>query len=326
MGRRLAGADMSHPLHRRALAGGLLSLGAAAALAPIAGAQGEPGLIVRRESRYNTIYIRREPGGLISMQFGVNERRFTESLYNPADPRELPVAYTRYMTVALLYPPRLNNVLEIGLGGGRTANYLHLHMPELTITSVELDPDVIALARRYFGVTPNARFRVEEADGRMYLRRTNAQYDLIMVDAYRGTFVPFHLLTREFFETVKSRLAPGGAVAQNIEPCTMLYESAINTLKAVFDHVDVYNSGGNVVAVAYDGEIPTQAQFRRRARQLQAAHNFRHPIEPMIEIRRIANRLRGASVLTDDFAPVESLNATERHNARQPSARGTGRC
>jgi len=315
---------MSVHLDRRTLGAGILGLGASAVLAPNAAAQGD--LITRRESRYNTIYVRRDDG-YVSMQFGINERRFTESLYNPRDPRELPVEYTRYMTVSLLYPRQLTNVLEIGLGGGRTANYLHLHMPQLNITSVELDPEVIALARQYFGVRTNDRFRIVEQDGRMFLRRAgNARYDIIMVDAYRGTFVPFHLLTREFFQTAKSKLAPGGVLAQNIEPCTMLYESAINTLKAVFTNVDVYNAGGNVVAVAYDGEIPTQAHFRRRARQLQAAYNFRHPIEPLIEVRRIANRLRGASVLTDDFAPVESLNATERHNAPQPNARGTGRC
>lgn len=314
---------MSFKIDRRMFAAGLAAGFAAPSAALAQG--GDPSLLAMRESRYNTIYVRRQ-GDYIAMMFGVNRRLFTESLYNPRDPRELPVEYTRYMTTALAYPMRLNNILEIGLGGGRTANYIHLHMPNVNITSVELDPEVIALARQYFGVTTNQRFRIVEDDGRRYLRQSQQRYDLIMVDAYRGTFVPFHLLTREFFQTAKRRLNAGGVLAQNIEPCTMLYESAINTLKAVFANVDILNAGGNVVAIAYDGPVRGQNPLIRRARQLQEQFNFRHPIEPLLAPRRIANRIAGARVLEDDFAPVESLNAMNRHNAPQPNAQGTGRC
>ena len=39
---------------------------------------------------------------------------------------------------------------------------------------------------------------------------------IVLIDAYRGPFVPFHLLTKEFYALVKSRLAPGGVVVQNV--------------------------------------------------------------------------------------------------------------
>src|SRR6202012_5489769 len=122
---------------------GVLIGAGAAAFAPFARSQ-DSALIEQRDSQYNTIYIRRE-GGLIGMIFGVNRRYFTESLYNPADPKELPVIYTRYMTAALAYPATLTNALEIGLGGGRTASYLNRYMGALRLTCVELDPDVIAM-------------------------------------------------------------------------------------------------------------------------------------------------------------------------------------
>jgi spermidine synthase len=276
----------------------------------------DPALIEMRETRYNTIYVRRE-GSLIGMIFGVNRRYFTESLYDPADPRELPVIYTRYMTAALAYPATLTSVLEIGLGGGRTASYLNRHMPALNFTCVELDPDVISLAKRYFGVSETPTLKLVAKDGRAYLRSDKGLYDLIMIDAYRGTFVPFHLLTREFFQLVKQHLRPGGAVAQNIEPTTMLFPAALATLKSVFAHVDTYYADGNVVAVAYDGPARTDAALGARAAALQGAYKFRHPLPDLFAARQGDVATPIAKPLTDDFAPVDSLRATERNNKKR---------
>ena len=274
-------------------------------------------LIEKKESKYNTIYVLKE-GANIGMIFGVNRRLFTESLYNPADPRELPVVYTRYMTAALAYPAKVATALEIGLGGGRTASYLNRHMgADLDLTCVELDPDVIALAKKHFGVVENANLKLVAKDGRLFLRETDKKYDLIMIDAYRGTFVPFHLLTKEFFTLAKERLNAGGVVAQNIEPTTMLYDSAIATLKDTFDQVEVYQADGNVVAIAYDGPQKPTPEIAGRMSALQAKYDFRHPLADFLPRRQIINKA-SARVLTDDFAPVESLRASERYNAKRP--------
>jgi spermidine synthase len=304
---------MPPTIDRRAFAAGLLAAGAAT---PVFAQVPRDQLVEQRESRYNTIYVTRE-GGYIGMKFGVNRRLFSESLYNPRDPRELPYTYTQYMTAVLAYPPQADNILEIGMGGGRTANYLHLQMPQTRITCVELDPVVIEFAQRYFGVRPGPRLQVVARDGRLFLRQTQDTYDIIMVDAYRGTFVPFHLLTREFFHIVKRKLKPGGACVQNIETSAMLYDAAIATLRSVFANVDIYQADGNVVAVAYDGPAKTSAQLRERAEAVQTANNLRYPIPAMVARRRPATGRVTARVLTDDFAPVESLRAIERHNEKR---------
>ena len=83
--------------------------------------------------------------------------------------------------------------------------------------------------------------------------KSKETWNVIMIDAYRGPFVPFHLLTEEFFKVVKSKLKPGGVVVQNIEPSTMMFDSAVATIQRVFANVELYDAGGNVVAVAYDG-------------------------------------------------------------------------
>ena len=290
---------------------GLWALGACGARAQ------DSVLIEKRESQYNTIYIRRE-GKYVGMIFGVNRQLFTESLYNPADPKELPVIYTRYMTAALAYPTTLTSALEIGLGGGRTASYLNKHMPALALTCVELDPQVIALAKKYFAVVETPTLRIVAKDGRSYLRMDDTKHDLIMIDAYRGTFVPFHLLTKEFFQMVKAHLKPGGVCAQNIEPTTMLYPAAIATLRSVFQHVDVYEADGNIVAVAYDGPAKTTDVLLARAKALQTTYKFRHPLPDLFGYRQMDIATpAGGRALTDDFAPVDYLRATKRNNEKR---------
>ncbi|WP_439813908.1 spermidine synthase [Zavarzinia sp. CC-PAN008] len=290
-----------------ALAAGLL-LGAAWAAGPAVAQE----FVETRESAYNSIFIKRS-GDYLSMVFGHNQKLFTESAVNTKDPLELPVAYNRLMTVALAYQPKTASVLEIGLGGGSTAWYLHQTFPDMTVTAVELDPVVIELAQKYFFVRPDERLKLVEQDGRLHLVRRPETYDLIMVDAYRGPFVPFHLLTKEFFAKAKERLNPGGVLAQNVEPSTMIYDSAIATIASVFEHVDVYPAQFNYVAIAYDGPQKTDAELAARAAAIDGARAPRYALAGMVTDRRPVEQVAG-QVFTDDFAPVEMLNATERHN------------
>jgi spermidine synthase len=272
-------------------------------------------LVEERSSTYNNIYVYKDGPHMI-MTFGHNKRFYTESIYDTTNALALPVAYTRYMTVGLAYSGKLDKLLEIGFGGGRTAWYLHKHLPALQVTAVELDPAVVELAIKYFGVRSEDGFKIEISDGRRYMLKNPGTWDVIMVDAYRGPFVPFHLLTEEFFKLVKSRLTPGGVALQNIEPSTMMFDSAIATIQRVFANVDLYEAGGNVVAVAYDGPPRTQAALAARAAALQGRHHFVYPLPDLLQDRRIVNRSVPGKVLSDDFAPVESLLAIEKHNRK----------
>ena len=93
---------------------------------------------------------------------------------------------------------------------------------------------MITAAKKYFGIIETPRVRYLEGDGRVFLNRHKETYDLILVDAFHGGYVPFHLLTREFYALVKQRLAPGGAAAFNVHDGTKLYASTLLTLRAVF--------------------------------------------------------------------------------------------
>ena len=272
-------------------------------------------LIETRESLYNNIFVYRDDT-YVTMTFGYNKRIYTESRMNLADRAELPVAYTRFMTVALAYAQERSALAMIGLGGGRTSQYLHQFMPKMDIDVVELDPDVIALAREHFSLQEGPRYRVHAADGRLYLRRVARTYDIVLVDAYRGPFVPFHLMTREFYELLRTRLRQGGVVAQNVEPSTMLFDSAIATMRAVFDQVDLYPAGGNVVVVAYDGPRREQSDLEARAGALQQTLELPYPLPELVAARRRLISPLDGKILTDDFAPANMLKAIEQRNRK----------
>lgn len=272
-------------------------------------------LLDSKESLYNNIYIFKRDG-LIIMTFGKNNRYWFESAYDPSDELKLPYVYSHYMGLSMAYAKNVRTITEIGFGGGRESWYLHKFMPDVKLTSVELDPDVIAMAKKYFGIREEGKFSIVNKDGRLYLKDNPAKYDVLLIDAYRGPFVPFHLLTTEFYELAKSRLNEGGVLAQNIEPNTMLFDAAIVTLKAVFDNVDLYTANRNIVAIAYDGPEKSKDALKESAKALQDKYDFRYNLADLADDRRVLKHPPDRKPLTDDFAPVEALKAIERHNEK----------
>jgi spermidine synthase len=263
------------------------------------------GRIAHIETEYNDIFITKRRNQL-TMSFQVKGYDYTESVAALDDPDDLPVRYTQVMTVGVLYPHEARRVLMIGLGGGSMSSYLGRFMPDATIDTVEVDPGVIAAAKKYFGMKETARVRYLEGDGRVFLNRNKESYDLILVDAFHGGYVPFHLLTREFYALVRQRLAPGGAAAFNVHDGTKLYASTLLTLRAVFSGLHLYPSGqGEMITVVTADAPPDPAALAQRASAMQEKFRFRFPLPALLERRTDkAGATQAGELLTDDFAPV----------------------
>ena len=200
------------------------------------------GRLAHIETEYNDVFITKRQNQLV-MSFQVKGWDYTELVANLLDPDDLPLRYAQVMTIATIYPETPRKILMLGLGGGSISTYLGRFMPEALITTVEIDPGVISAAKTYFGLRETERMRYRAGDGRVFLTRSSELYDLILLDAYRGGYVPFHLLTREFYALVKARLAPGGAAAFNVHDGTKLYASTVKTLGEVFPALDLYPTG-----------------------------------------------------------------------------------
>lgn len=271
--------------------------------------------LLKKESVYNTIFVFQE-GPYRILKFGYKQRHYWETTYNPRDPTEMPAVYTQYATAGLAYTRKLERAVVIGMGGGRTTWYLSHYLPQVQVTGVELDPEIVKIADKYFNVRAGGNLKIATRDGRIFMRRTKEKYDYIAVDAYRGAFVPFHLLTQEFYQLLEKRLEAGGVVVQNIEPSTMLFDHALATISSVFDTVDLYQANNNIVAIAHNGPRKSVGELIARAAPLQAAYKFRYKLADMVRKRMPEQDWDPKKVLTDDFAPANYLKAVEAHNRK----------
>jgi spermidine synthase len=275
------------------------------------------GQIARIETEYNDIFITKRRHEL-TMSFQLKGFDYTESVTNLRDIDELPVAYTRSMTTALAYPNELKRILMIGLGGGSISTYLGRAMPDVVIDTVEIDPGVITAAKKYFGIRENERVKYLAMDGRVFLKRNQQKYDLILIDAFHGGYVPFHLLTKEFYALVKERLAPGGAAVSNVHDGTKLYVSTIKTFGSVFPSVALHPSGEGEVATVVTAEpMPPDDVLAKRAADLQQKYGFRYALPGLLEKRGPMPSMKEAELLTDDFAPVNLYDAIGRERRKK---------
>lgn len=240
----------------------------------------------------------------------------------------LPPNYTDGFLVALAFPPRpIRSVVVLGLGAGMIPMRLSAFMPEVAVTTIEIDPEVVSVARRFFGFVPGPRDRVLLGDGRRELERQVSGTDVIFVDAYFADAVPFHLLTREFYASCRDRLAPDGVVAANfIGSMTgsgnALFWAAARTMQEVFPRVYVISGelsrggrffSGNAFLVASrspDRLDPATVADRSRA----VASRLDRPAVATwgADLYEGEMRTAGVPILTDDYSPTDALQHFRR--------------
>jgi len=197
------------------------------------------GVIYEHESRYQFIQIRERDG---VRRLYLNEGIAVHSLWRRETVLTGGVWDTFLALPSLLGRPP-ERLAILGNAGGTTARAFGVFYPRVAVDGVEIDPDVTRASRRYLGLGDNPKVRVHDADARPYLRRTDARFDLIFVDAYHQPYVPFYLATREFFALVEKRLQPGGLVALNVATVPgdrRLVRELSATLATVFPEVRVW--------------------------------------------------------------------------------------
>jgi predicted membrane-bound spermidine synthase len=165
------------------------------------------------DSRVARIVVSETDDGRRAMYF--DRPNVVQSIVDPRRPHVPESEYVRAATTLVCpRPPR--RILVIGLGGGALLEPLRRLVPDVRIDVVELDPQVIALARRWMGARERPGDRFVEGDGRRFLQGTDRRYDLIYVDAFSGDRMPPSLSTTEFARLAAARLRPEGVLAYNV--------------------------------------------------------------------------------------------------------------
>jgi spermidine synthase len=255
------------------------------------------------DTQYQYARVVERPDG--ERRLELNEGQAVHSLYRPGS--YLTGDYWDEFLVlpfaAAGRPPR--KVAILGNAAGTTARALGRYFPRTQVDAVEIDSELTRLGRRWFDLR-NPRMRVIHEDARPYLRRTGERYDVIIVDAYRQPYIPFYLTTREFFELTRDRLRAGGLVVVNEghpEGQADLEKVMSATMADVFSTVLRDPSEDTNTMILATDAVASSGRLKR------AAGSLPRDLRPvaLAAAGRIAPRLRGGTVYTDDKAPVEWL-------------------
>lgn len=268
-------------------------------------------LVYEKESAYG--YIQVVQNGTRT-ELILNEGQAVHSIYDPTN------LLTRgpwdYMVVAGAFrpaqasEPRPASVAILGLAGGTSAHqYTAAYGTGVDITGVEIDPAIVDVAHHYFHLDePNVHPVV--ADARYWLDTQAASYDVIVMDAYRQPYIPFHLTTREFFSQVRDHLRPGGVAVVNAGRTATDYrlvDALASTMAAVYPSVFLVDVPQFANTLIYGTTEPVSLSDVEHNLGLVRAPVAQQVAQSVLDEGRLRASPYHGQVFTDDLAPVERL-------------------
>ncbi len=234
---------------------------------------------------------------------------------NPLDRDRLIFPYGKMVLSSLLVQDNPQRILIIGLGGGSLVQAYSTLFPDAEIIAPEIDEAVVRVAKNYFDFKETDKISAPIEDGRVYVKRAGLRgekFDLVILDAFNGEYIPEHLMTKEFLEEVKRLLSEKGLVAANTFAKSQLYDAESVTYNAVFGQF--YNlrhsSLGSRVIIASMQPLPDRATLEERAADLYGRlQRFDMNVTAFPEIMATnPDWDASARMLTDQYAPVNQLN------------------
>jgi predicted membrane-bound spermidine synthase len=294
------------------LVGGALAIPPTAIGAGVAGGK----VIDETETQYQYARVVQFPSGVRWLQ--LNEGVALHSLYRPGtfltrgywdDFLVLPFAASPpAASPPPASPPAASppaRVAILGDAAGTVARAYGHFLPDTRVDAVELDGKLTQIGKRYFHLS-GPRLHLYTADARPWLQASHARYGAIFLDAYRQPYIPFYLVTRQFFESARAHLRPGGTFIVNVGhlPDSSSLERVVSaTLRAAFPHV-VRDPVSNENSLLVASTAPLSG-----ASMLAAHAHVPLALQGLLASTsgRIGPTLTGGTVYTDDKAPVEWL-------------------
>lgn len=231
-----------------------------------------------------------------------------------ADPAYLEFSYAQVVgdVVDATWPEdRPLRALHVGGGGFSLPRYLRATRPGSYSRVLELDATLPLIGEQQLGLVTGPDLEVVIGDARLTLKgEPDGTYDLVVGDAFGGRAVPWHLTTVEFLEDVRRTLTPDGLYVMNLidYPPLGFARAEVATLRGVFRHVALIapraqaagEAGGNFVLVASDAPLDVDGIAAQNARRGGGDAILSTEAE-------LDGFVGGATILTDDFAPVDQL-------------------
>jgi spermidine synthase len=249
---------------------------------------------------------------------------YPHSIMDKLDPYSLESDYTKFFPLGLLLNDNTTRVLFIGGGGFSGPKYFMQHYPNITVDVVEIDPQVVEVAKKYFFLDElNPKLSIYTQDAREFLDDSQGKYDLIVLDAFSKSYVPFHLMTVEFYNLLFDKLVDGGVVISNHigspndkQSTSDLYRANLKTFLEVFPKVYVFLTDyskvvQNIILASVKTEYIAESNISDKTEIANMQEINTKVIDEVdygdyaLETSHIA--LNDVPILTDQHAPVENL-------------------
>ncbi len=271
-------------------------------IAPAQTADPEHGLIAIEQSAYAEIRV----ADIDDIRYMIIDGG-THTIADPIT-RESYFPYVHVLDITNNLFSQPGEMLLVGLGGGSVVK--NFAENGWKVDAVEIDPVVTKLAYEHFGLREDEA-DVFEMDGRQYLITNDKDYDLIVMDAFGSSSIPFHLVTVEAFALIRSRLSVNGVLAMNIEAVgwdDIVVTSLAATAKKQFEHVIVLpiaeppDQLGNVVMFASDRELKLIEELPEVTGRFSDNYNRNHAWDNQFVVD-----VKGVAVFTDDLNPIDLM-------------------
>jgi spermidine synthase len=265
-------------------------------------------ILYEGKSAFNNIVVTEDESGLRTLLFEKNGAR--QSVVKPGDPDHLELPYARAAMTGLAWCENPQRVLVVGLGGGTIPMFLRKHYPQAAIDVVDIDSEVVRVAKKFFGFREDSRMRAHTADGRRFIEQCSQPYDIIFLDAFGPDSIPRHLATVEFLQSVRRALTPRGLVAGNVwsSSTNRHYDDMVRTYQEAFSElyiIRVEGAGNRILIALPRAERVTRQGLSKRAAAVSKQHGFRFDLGELVSLGFQAAREKDpqSRILTDPGKP-----------------------
>jgi len=226
-------------------------------------------VLAKERTPYNDIYVIQK-GENREIWFKGNGDYYLQSRVNVDNQNKLALIYSNMMMVSLLFCPNPRRLLMVGLGGASLTNFLSEWFPNLHIDVVEIDKKVIEFSKTYFYLRESNRYRIFQEDGRVFIQKMKNQelYDWIILDAFKGGSIPYHLKTHQFYKEIREILQQDGIVSSNLYgKGNSLKSRDTKTFMSVFPNIYCFEDVERVatVMIANDGLRWSEEKIHEKA-------------------------------------------------------------
>lgn len=171
-------------------------------------------------------------------------------------PDAIELEYVQMMMMWMLFVQQPRRIAQLGLGSAALTKFCYQKFPAARVTAAELNPNVIAICRDYFGLPPNdARLDVREMDALDFVMdpANHGTLDVLQVDLYDEEARGPVLDTPEFYQACADCLADGGVMTANVFGDFINYDKNLQAMELAFDAVvwlpEVHDA--NIVVIAF---------------------------------------------------------------------------